>query len=193
MARRGGRRERRYVVPGEVPAWCRSGRWGPRRARVSQCWSVLRTELVYTQLLKAGTKVEPAWSATLQVTVGARTWSVAIEVRENAVWRCGRLFFRCALCRRRATRLYVPVETAEPRCRRCWGLSYESQSWSYHDGGFLVPARYICHITTERLREERQTAALERYAERRPFLPKAPRTKEPLPQGESWGRRSEGR
>src|SRR5229473_1410253 len=58
-------------------------------------------------------------------------WSLKVEVLPNPIWRRGRLFYRCPACGRRATRLYVPFSGLQPRCRRCWGLSYESQSWSY--------------------------------------------------------------
>ena len=104
MARQGGWRPRKWIVPGEVPVWVSSGRWGPRRARVSQCWTMFRAEVVYTQLLQSGIKIEPGWRAMLHATVGGQTWPVDVEVCANAVWRCGRVFFRCAACRRRATR-----------------------------------------------------------------------------------------
>ncbi len=43
---------RRYVQPGQdVQVWC-SGRWGPRRVRVNQCWVTVRAEDLYTALLK---------------------------------------------------------------------------------------------------------------------------------------------
>ena len=171
MRRRGGRR-RRYVIPGEVPVWVSSGRWGPRRARVGQCVT-LGAEFVYGQLICEEQKFGPGWRATLSWTPHGGTgtsWDITAEVLPNAVWRRGRLFFRCAHCRRRATRLYVPVVGVEPRCRRCWGLSYESQSWSYKPCGMFACLGPIAYATTAARREERQLAARARYDARRAFL-----------------------
>jgi hypothetical protein len=126
MRRRGGRR-RRYIVPGEVPVWVSSGRWGPRRARVEQCVAVLPAELVYERLICEGSKVGPGWRSTLTWTPDVDTgtsWEIGAEVSANAVWRRGRLFLRCPQCEQRATRLYVPIAELQPRCRRCWGLMW---------------------------------------------------------------------
>jgi hypothetical protein len=71
----------------------------------------------------------------------------------NAVWRRGRLFFRCPACQGRVTRLYVPIAGRQPRCRRCWGLSYESQSWSYKATGMLAFLGPAAHVTTLERRE----------------------------------------
>ncbi len=168
---RGGRRPRRYIVPGAVPVWVSSGRWGPRRARVEQCVAALAAELVYDDLIRAGTALTPGWCAVRRWTPkdgSGRTWEISIEVVANAVWRCGRLFLRCPNCDRWATRLYVPAEGLEPRCRRCWGLSYESQSWSYKPVGIfgrvLGP---IAYATTHARRHERRQNAFERYKARR--------------------------
>jgi hypothetical protein len=67
--RRGGWRPRRFVVPGQVPAWVSSGRWGPRRARVEECVT-LAAELVYHALVCDGVPVAPGGHATLTCTVG---------------------------------------------------------------------------------------------------------------------------
>lgn len=89
----------------------------------------------------------------------------------SAVWRRGRLFFRCSECRRLLTRLYVPIAGLEPRCRRCWGLSYVSQSWSYKSVGFLGKALGpIAYVTTLARRNQRRGAAQARYAARRQAL-----------------------
>jgi hypothetical protein len=174
MGRRGGRRPRKYVIPGEVPVWVSSGRWGPRRARVGQCVAILAAELVYDKLIRDGEKFGPGRRATLAWTpagVSGASWNIEAEVLPNAVWRRGRLFFRCPDCGRRATRLYVPVSGLQPRCRRCWGLSYDSQSWSYKPlaifGQLLGPMAYA---TTLARREARQRAARARYDARRAFL-----------------------
>ena len=173
MARRGGYRLRRYVVPADVPAWISSGRWGPRRVRVERCVT-LRAELVYGQMICEGAHFAPGARATLSWKPhgGIETsWEITVEVLPNAVWRRGRLFLRCRHCDIRATRLYVPVEGLEPRCRRCWGLSYESQSWSYKASGFLGGLfGPVAYLTTSERRKERQRAARARYDIRREFL-----------------------
>jgi hypothetical protein len=167
--RRGGRRPRH--LPSGVPV-SSSGRWGPRRTRVHECWSILRAEAVYDQFLREHVALKPGWRATVRVLIpiedskAVHPWSFEVEVLPNRVWRRGRLFCRCPACGRRATRLYVPLSGLQPRCRRCWGLSYESKSWSY---GLYAPAAYV---TTLCRREERQRAARARYDARRAFLVK---------------------
>lgn len=105
----------------------------PRRARGEQCAS-LPAETVYHRMVCSGAAFGPGARQTLTWTPHPKestsSWSVVAEVSANAVWRRGRLFFRCDRCGNRATRLYVPNIGREPRCRRCWGLSYRSQSWS---------------------------------------------------------------
>lgn len=171
MARRGGWRPRRYVIPSEVPVWVASGRWGPRRVRVEHC-ATLRAELVYHEMVCDGSEFGAGARAILQWTPpgAATSWRIEAELAANAVWRRGRLFFRCACCRRRATRLYVPRADLQPRCRQCWGLSYESRSWSYKAGGFLQFLGPLGRLTTLDRRDDRRNAARKRYAERRPFL-----------------------
>lgn len=167
MGRRGGRR-RRYIKPGDVPVWVASGRWGPRRARVEEC-QALAAELVYHQMVCNGSTFGPGARATLTWTPNgsAVSWTVEVEIVANAVWRRGRLFLRCRHCRRRATRLYVPVADVEPRCRRCWGLSYETRSWSYKATGLLAALGPLAYVTTDARREKRREAARARYAVRR--------------------------
>jgi hypothetical protein len=170
VSRRGGFR-RRYVTPGSVPVWISSGRWGPRRARVEQCVT-LAAELVYHQMVCEGPPFGAGSRATLTWTPNgsSKSWPIGAEVVANAVWRRGRLFFRCPACQRRAARLCVPVADLEPRCRRCWGLSYESRSWSYKPTGFLKFLGPIAYVTTQHRREHRREAAQERYRQRRAFL-----------------------
>ncbi len=172
MSRLGGRR-RRYIVPGEVPVWVASGRWGPRRARVEQCVAILGAEQVYGNLICGGQSFGPGWRAGATWkphNASERSWEIKLEVIPNAVWRRGRLFLRCPRCDRRTTRLYVPIVNLEPRCRRCWGLNYESQSWSYKATGFLRFLGPLAYATTSARREQRQVAAAKRYAARRGLL-----------------------
>lgn len=69
---------------------------------------------------------------------------------------------------RRATRLYVPVFGVAPRCRRCWGLSYASQSWSYKRVGLLGPLYgQVAYATTRIRRAKRRAAARVCYDARR--------------------------
>lgn len=142
---------------------------------MSECAAILAAEVLYGKLVCDGVTFFPGCRVTFEWIPDDRSpasWRVEAEVLANAVWRRGRLFFRCAACGRRATRLYVPVVGVRPRCRRCWGLDYESQSWSYHGDWW---ARIPCYVTTEREREERQQAALARYDARRAFLVAAAR------------------
>ena len=167
MGRRGGYRRRRYVVPGEVPVWVSTGRWGPRRARVEQC-ATLAAELLYHRMICDGVKFAPGWRKRFTCTVGDVQFpNIAAEVISNAVWRRGRLFLRCPACNRRATRLYVPIAGLQPRCRRCWGLNYTSQSWSYKATGVFAALGPIAYSATYDRRQERRMASLARYAARR--------------------------
>jgi hypothetical protein len=170
---------RQYIRPGvDAGVWISSGRWGPKRVRVTQCWAVLRAEDVYTGLLRTasgrtqpGERGEVAWSPD-----GKREpVSVSWELQANAVWRFGRLFLRCPRCQRRATRVYVPTEHAFAACRRCWGLTYESrQERSYKPGRsrwglILSPLAYaLCRANDAR--QARAAAAAKRHAERREIL-----------------------
>jgi hypothetical protein len=170
---RGGPR-RRYVIPGDVPVWIGSGRWGPRRVHVGECLAVLAAELVYHQMVCNGDICAPGHRAAVTWTATPKkpraVWSIEVEVQANAVWRCGRLFLRCPACQRRATRLYVPREDLPPRCRRCWGLSYQSQSWSYRRTGPMdLLFGSAAQRTTEIRRERRKAAAEARYAEKRRY------------------------
>jgi hypothetical protein len=174
MGRRGGRRARRYIIAGEVTVWVSSGRWGPRRARVEQCPAVLGAEFVYGQMICDGPQFCPGSRAAISWKPkdgSGRSWDIKAEVVANAVWRRGRLFLRCPHCGQRATRLYVPIAGLEPRCRRCWGLSYASQSWSYKPAGFLGRMLGpIAYATTSERRNRRRIAALARYDKRRSAL-----------------------
>src|SRR5262249_8465255 len=130
----------------------------------------------------------PGSRATLTWTPHGSTssWTVEAELRANAVWRRGRLFLRCPKCERRATRLYVRVENLEPRCRRCWGLAYESQSWCYKATGPLAFLGPIAYVTTHERRKQRFEAATKRYAERRRLLSRGTMDREVPHQPRGW-------
>lgn len=138
------------------------GRFGRRRVRVNQCWLILRAEETYDAIPESVTKEHH----TFTVRCDGGQWRVTAELRPNPIWRLGRLFYRCSQCGNLATRLYVPRPELDMRCRTCWGLSYESKSWSYH-GGFMGWARDICLSATEARREVRRLRSLHRRSQRR--------------------------
>ena len=195
VARRGGYRGRRCVVPGQAPVWVPSGRWGPRRARVEECQAILRAESIYDTIVRSGDYFGPGsrgfltWQPhTESLGKSSPVWNLTFDVLANAVWRRGRLFLQCPHCARRATRLYVPIANLQPRCRRCWGLNYALQSWSYKPtgflGGLLGPLAYA---TTFERRKKRREASKARYEARRQFLspqPKAVKSTFPGPPDE---------
>lgn len=171
-----GELRRRYIRPQDAAVSCPDGRWGRRRVRVSECWAVVQAEEVYTQLVLRGRCV-PGWSARLQVTFKDEAdRSFRVEVRPNAVWRRGRVFFECDRCRRRCTRLHLPLPDAPLACRRCYGLTFWSRTClNYKDRvprvaarfGFDVSHRDFAYGETDRERERRRDRARERWRERR--------------------------
>jgi hypothetical protein len=175
---------RRSIEPRDVPVWIASGRWGPKRIRVSQCPVVLRAEAVYTGLLRDNhQQARPGAEGSLSCTFEGQSEPLTAdwELRANAVWRFGRLFLRCPACARRATRLYVPKLGVGfgLRCRRCWGLTYESrQERSYKaSGGRRNPPsmshRELSRWYTDGARKQRAAASEARWAERRAILRRA--------------------
>jgi hypothetical protein len=102
--------------------------------------------------------------------------SIEFELRPNAIWRFGRVFFTCPRCSRRAARIYVPARGFASACRRCWGLTYESrQGRSYKPRGSLLgflTYAMSAQVLTLTAREQRAEAAARRYAERRGLLKK---------------------
>lgn len=176
---------RRYVTPSvDAAVWCPSGRWGPKRVQVSLCLAVLRAEDAYTGLLRDdAARARPGARGSVEWTVRSRSGRSASlsadwELRANAVWRHGRLFFRCPRCTRPATRLYVPCEDTGAACRRCWGLTYESRQERNYKAGrsFLGMALgSVAHSLTDTARTLRAEASAERYAERREILARAKR------------------
>ena len=123
---RGGRRPL-------VPRWYGQhvygyGRRGRRRVRVTECWSVLRAEDVYTELLRDdASRVAPGVKGTAILGIQDREFTASWEVRQNAVWRAERVLLRCPRCLLRCTRLYVPLPDSRIACRQCWGLTYPSR------------------------------------------------------------------
>lgn len=132
---------------------------------------VVTAEAVYAKLLDAAPEgIGPGWRGELAYRLddgSAGPWPFMAELRENAVWRLGRVFLQCPACGRRTTRLYVPVAGLALRCRPCWGLSYESQSWSYRPVAEVGPWGCLSRYTTQLRRHERQRAARARYTARR--------------------------
>jgi len=162
------------VSPSEGSVWIAGGRWGPRRVRVHECVAILAAELVYSRLICDGVSLRPGGRFGLSWTPingESKAWDIEAEVLPNAVWRKGRVFLRCPSCGGRATRLYVPRADLPPKCRRCWGLNYGSQTWSYKPTGWLGRLfGPMAYVTTSERRKQRQIAAKARYEERRPFL-----------------------
>jgi hypothetical protein len=173
-------RGRRCITPGvDAAVWVSSGRWGPKRVRVSQCLA-LRAEDAYTCLLRENAaRVRPGEQGSARWTVSdssgeSASFAADWELRANGVWRHGRLFFRRPKCSRLATRLYVPRVDMGAACRRCWGLTYESrQERNYKPRGSILgflTLQMSAHWYTLTAREGRAEAAEKRYAERREIL-----------------------
>jgi hypothetical protein len=168
---------RRYIRPGqEAPVWTNSGRWGPKRVQVTQCWATLKAEDVYTGPLRDdAARARPGARGTLEWRLSGRPveQQVEWELRPNTVWRHGRLFFRCPRCARLATRLDVPTEDAGAACRRCFGLTYESRREDYKSAPSFLPCYSLgqmARVLTWSARERRAAASAERYPERREIL-----------------------
>lgn len=120
---------RRSISPYDAGVWVPSGRWGPRRVRTTECWGVLRAEACYGALLdRRGFVFGPGTHGVAHWKLRRRRVKATFVVRENAVWRLGRVFFECPECRQRVTRLYAPLEASPLACRRCWGLTYDSRT-----------------------------------------------------------------
>jgi hypothetical protein len=165
---------RRCIDDGDAPVSAPDGRWGRRRVRTDECDLVLTVEYVYTDLVRVGKDIRPGTTFDGVATVGNRGIPVRVEVRANRVWPNGRLFFVCAPCGRRCTRLYVPVlSKCASACRRCWGLSYRAQtSRNYKDSGpivcgFRLIHRMVARFQGSRMSRQRAKASRQRQAERR--------------------------
>jgi len=169
--RRGGWRPRQFS---DAALYVTNGRWGPKRLHVEQCCATIRAEDLYDDLVKRGlsTGRGSTFTATVALPDG-RMHTVRSELVQNPIWRIGRLFVRCGWCGRRATRLYVPCRGFDLRCRRCWGLSYESQAQNYGATGYLgwLFGTLASEATLERRREARRRSRL-RQAARKEALQK---------------------
>jgi hypothetical protein len=141
---------------------------------------MLRAEDIYNSLLMdPKCKPQPEACGAATVTVGERELAVTWELRPNAVWRRGRLFLWCLACRRRCTRLYLPLKDSWMGCRRCWGLSYQSRALlNYHDTPWLRGSRAALFSTqrdwayerTDENRAARRKASRARWAARKDIL-----------------------
>lgn len=146
-----------------------SGRWGPRRVRTTECFQTFRVENLYTSLLEnCPDRVVAGASGSSIFGSADQRIRIEWEIRANAVWRQGRVFFLCGRCRNPCTRLYCPRADSEAACRTCWGLTYSSRSLrSYRESlwGRGPLARFLG--TTQRLMalEATQEARAERYAQ----------------------------
>jgi hypothetical protein len=158
---------RRWLNRNDVGTWI-SGRWGPRRVRIDECWAILTAENVYTRLLgdpepmRVGSRGEATF-----LLAGVRSVVVQFEVRANAVWRYGRVFLRCPRCSGRVTRIYLPRSDAGHACRRCWGLTYRSRMADYKRRGLSAYLGTWGEAATSLARERRREASAKRWAERR--------------------------
>jgi hypothetical protein len=172
---------RRWIYSHEAPVWCPGGRWGPRRVRVNECWSVFHAEDVYTRLLtKDASNLGPGARGTSTWLLERRKFTAAWEVRPNTVWRRGRVFLLCPRCGRRCTRLYLPLATSWLACRTCWGLTYDSRTMQNYKNSlwgrgaiarmFATTQRDWALLTTFETRQARRRRCADRWAERRKYL-----------------------
>lgn len=164
-----------------APVTC-SGRRGPRRVRVKQCLAVFHAEELYSALMADRRKrLAPGALGSVQYQAGGHVHTANWEVRPNAVWTFGRVFFLCPHCQRRCSRLYVPCASFWPfACRTCCGLTYTSRArlnyknslWgrgSYARMWGLSQRDYAYDITCE-LRINRRAGSRKRWASRRPII-----------------------
>ena len=137
---------------------------------------VIKAEEIYTVLLRQGLDVRPGVAGDLSAERGGWRFTFRASVVANAVWRRGRVFLTCPLCHGRCTRLYGPRNDSPLACRTCWGLTYESrQHANYKDRGRWThrgwgTPRDMAQSQTERERERRYAASVDRWAQRRRFL-----------------------
>jgi len=80
VTKRGGYR-RRWIAAGDAAVWCPGGRWGPRRVRVTECYAVLKAEILYTELLKGDAeRLAPGLAGTATYTVEGRSHAARLVV-----------------------------------------------------------------------------------------------------------------
>jgi hypothetical protein len=178
---RGGRRKR-WISRGDVSVWCPAGRWGPRRTRVTECWAVLRAEDLYTDMLRRdAVAVRPGARGHVTYTLtGGRDVKARWEIRENSIWRRGRVFFECPRCNHRCTRLYLPLADSWLACRACWGLTYQSRTLvNYKDSSwgrsafaqfFGTTQRDWAYEQTDENRRHRRRESRKRWTLRREYF-----------------------
>lgn len=167
--------------------WCPGGRWGGRRVRTNECQRI-DAERLYDKLIRQaarGHPVGPGSHGLATYRLHGRMRTVNWEVRPNAVWRFGRVFFRCPHCSQRCSRLYLPLPECEFRCRKCYGLSYASQTLqNYKDsiwgrGPFAVifgtTQRDWSYMHTDERRKARQAATIDRWRKRKRYVGMASR------------------
>lgn len=185
---------RRSIRQFDAAVWCPGGRFGGRRVRVSECVTTLRAEDLYTALLADGDRlrVRPGARGTATYQIGERSLVANWNVRANAVWRCGRVFFECPRCAQPCTRLYLPLLHSWLACRTCWGLTYVSRALlNYKDsiwgrgplaGLFGTSQRDWSVSTTSEARKKRREDSQTRWEQRRPTIAALPLPKRRLSQ-----------
>ena len=117
---------------------------------------------------------------SLRTSCKGRDITADWEIRQNAVWRRGRVFLECPRCRRPSTRLYLPFADSWLACRRCWGLTYNSRALLNYKASlwgrgafarmFGTSQRDWAYETTDENRANRRKASRERWAARRQWL-----------------------
>lgn len=162
---------RRPVLSESVVAWCEGRAGRPRRPHVEECLAVTAEDAYDALLRDARRSLHPGSTGELRWVIHGRAREVAWEVRANRLWRGGRLFLTCAVCARRATRIYRPTPDAPAACRLCWQLSFASQQLNYRDGGALaavgITLREFALQQTRLRRRSARAAARARWAARR--------------------------
>jgi hypothetical protein len=178
---------RRSILPTDAACFC-SGRWGRRRVRTSECVLVIRAEDVYTALLRdAEAPLRPGAAGVVScLAATGHGYEADWVIRQNAVWRHGRVFVVCPQCHRQRTRLYVPRHDSPLACRSCWGLTYASRTLQNYKNSLFGRGRLAqllgttqrewALMTTLEARKERARRAVERNHERRAIL----RTTKPM-------------
>lgn len=146
------------IVPGVYVA---RGKFGRRRARVTECAAAIHAEQLYESLLRDDSRPFPLPGTVVQGVFTVKDLSIPFkgEVTANYVWRLGRIFLLCPNCKGRCTRLYLPTLTlGGAACRRCLGLTYRSRTrrnykarvvggilaslgWTYRDDAQLEASR----------------------------------------------------
>jgi hypothetical protein len=128
---------------------------------------------VEPDLLRARKSLYPGATVTGLASVCGWKFRLHVEIRANRVWRPGRPFLLCA-CRRRRTRLFLPLASHNIlACRTCLGLAFSSRTlWNYRDSGcpvlgLPVTKRRLAQIHTCVVPRRRAEAARRRQAERR--------------------------